>query len=156
MKREGQTYLIIVCAILGLLFFEFRFRQFHDTVQTEIKQLPEINKILVRVPCNIFIQQGEEQKLVIEGNASQLKKSATFIKDGELQIGQDNLLAMFDLLNLFSSETPINIYVTVKDVEKLVVCDNCKIMASGDVSQKRLNLNIEKPGAMIFINSHRT
>ena len=111
----------------------------------EIRELGDFTKISMRGIGKIFIDQGKQQKVEIEGDEIAISRITTNVKDGKLviDVGRDfveKLSAGFD----FFSSNDIRIYITVKDLEKF------EVTGAADVEVKELkskDLDLTMTGA---------
>jgi len=90
--------------------------------KTETRELGAFTHVSMRGVGKIFIDQGKEQKVVIEGNEIAISRITTNVTDGKLviDVGRDwieKLSAGFDFL----SPDDIRFYITVKDLEELEI-----------------------------------
>ncbi len=90
--------------------------------KTETRELGAFTHISMRGVGKIYIDQGKEQKVVIEGDEIAINRITTNVSDGKLviDVGRDwieKLSAGFDFL----SPGDIRFYITVKDLEELEV-----------------------------------
>ena len=152
MKKETRIYLIFSLAITGLLFLEFQYPGFGHS-STEVQAIPDIKSVKVNLPCNIFIQQNDEQKLVIENNQS-FGPINTKIENGVLKISNSFLGTILSLINNNNPDSGnINVYISLKDVKNLQVCKFCQEYIDGSINENRLNLSIKGHKALIYIDS---
>ena len=152
MKKETRIYLIFSLAITGLLFLEFQYPGF-DHSSTEVQAIPDIKSVKVNLPCNIFIQQNDEQKLIIE-NKQSFNQISTKIENGVLKINNSLFGTLLHLLNIKNKDTSnINIYISLKNIQNLQVCKFCRDYIDGSINQDRLNLSVKGPKALIYIDT---
>jgi len=133
--------------------------------KTETRELGAFTHISMRGVGKIYIDQGKEQKVVIEGDEIAINRITTNVADGKLviDVGRDwieKLSAGFDFL----SSGDIRFYITVKDLEELEVtgvadvevkdvkAKDFALKMTGASSVKLFNLNadslkVEIPGA---------
>ncbi|MDO9546015.1 MAG: head GIN domain-containing protein [Pelolinea sp.] len=101
--------------------------------KTEIRELGDFTQISMRGIGKIFVDQGKQQKVEIEGDDIVVSRIITIVKDGKLviDVGRDfieKLSAGFDFL----SSNDIRMYITVKELEKL------EITGAADVEVKEI------------------
>lgn len=90
--------------------------------KTETRELGEFSRISMRGVSKLFIGQGKEQHVSIEGDEIAISRITTHVTDGRLviDVGRDwmeKISAGFD----FFSTNDIRINITVKDLEELEV-----------------------------------
>jgi len=90
--------------------------------KTEVRELGEFSRISMRGVSKLFITQGKNQEVKLEGDGLAISRITTNVTDGQLivDIGRDwveKISAGFD----FFSTNDIRIYITVEDLEELEV-----------------------------------
>jgi len=90
--------------------------------KTETRELGVFTRISMRGVSKLFITQGREQEVRLEGDELAISRITTNVTDGQLvvDIGRDwveKLSAGFDFL----STNDIRIYITVKDLDELEI-----------------------------------
>ena len=153
MNKEFKIYGIFSVIIIGLLFIEFNSPRLSHANINAISQLPAIEKIVVNIPCNIYIQQSDENKIVIEQNGNYLSQIKASIEAEALTI-DGNLISSLLLTtkSFLSTSSKINIYISLKDIKNMKLCDYCELTISGSINGEQLNLKVRQAGLMIMID----
>lgn len=107
----------------------------------ETRNVDTFTKISFRVPGKLYLKQGNEQKVVLEGNKSVLAKIETEVNGGRLSIGNDNDWKIWDW-----DDDEINVYITVKDIEGLSVSGSGDLIGEGRLKTEDLDLNVSGSG----------
>ena len=110
--------------------------------KTETRELGAFTCISMRGIGKIFINQGKEQKVAIEGDEITINRIMTNVADGKLviDIGRDwveKLSAGFDFL----SSHDIRFHITVKELEELEITGVAEVEAK-DIKTKNLVLKM--------------
>lgn len=109
---------------------------------SEKRELGEINRVSMRGIGKLFVSQGKEQSVTIEGDKLAVSRITTNVVDGKLTIdvGRDwveKISAGFDFL----SENDIRITLIVKELKELEVTGAADIEVTG-VNTKELDLKL--------------
>ncbi len=112
---------------------------------SEKRELGEFNRINMRGIGKLFISQGKEQSVVVEGDKLAVSRISTNVADGKLvvDVGRDwveKISAGFDFL----SENDIRITVVMKELTELEVAGAADIEVNG---VKTDNLDLRMVGA---------
>jgi len=110
--------------------------------ESERRELGEFNRINMRGIGRLFISQGKEQSVVIEGDKISISRIMTNVSDGKLVIdfGRDwveKISAGFDFL----STHDIRITITLKELKELEVAGAADIEAK-DIKTDDLDLKL--------------
>ena len=110
--------------------------------KTETRELGEFTRINMRGIGKIYINQGKEQKVVIEGDEISINRITTNVTDGKLviDVGRDlveKLTAGFD----FFSSSDIRFHITVKELEELEITGAAEVEVK-DIKAKDLRLKM--------------
>lgn len=153
MNRELKIYGIFILVIATLLFFEFKSPIHGQDQLTNLASLPAIEKVEINIPCNLYIQQSDEQKLLIEHNGSIFKEIKTSIDADGLTINGTMIGSLvFTLESLLAESSEINIYISLKDIDDLRVCEYCKANTKGNINGRQLNLSVQQSGIKILVD----
>jgi len=110
--------------------------------KTETRELGAFTSISMRGIGKIFINQGKEQKVAIEGDEVAINRITTNVTDGKLviDVGRDwieKVSAGFDFL----SSHDIRFFITVKELEELEIAGAADVEAK-DIKTKDLTLKM--------------
>jgi hypothetical protein len=109
---------------------------------SEKRELGEISRVSMRGIGKLFVSQGKEQSVTVEGDKLAVSRITTNVMDGKLTIdvGRDwveKISAGFDFL----SENDIRITLVVKELKELEVTGAADIEVTG-VNTKELDLKL--------------
>jgi len=110
--------------------------------KTETRELGAFNHISMRGVGKIFIKQGKEQKVEIEGDDVTINRISTNVTDGKLviDVGRDwieKVSAGFDFL----SSHDIRFHITVKELAELEIAGAAEVEAK-DIKTKDFTLKM--------------
>ena len=102
------------------------FRTTGQIVEKQV-EVEAFDEIIVYDRINLFIQQGEEQKIVIESGKNWIEEVSVEVEEGRLILRND------DGCNLFRDYNLTNIYVTTPDLTWLQNAGNTVIESIGEL-----------------------
>lgn len=111
----------------------------------ESRKVDTFTKIAFRVPGKLYLKQGAEQKVELEGSKEILSKIETTVSGGRLSIGRENdNWKMWD----WDNDDKIVVYITVKDLEGVSVSGSGDLMGEGKFKTNDLSLNVSGSGSL--------
>ncbi|MBN8576703.1 MAG: DUF2807 domain-containing protein [Cytophagales bacterium] len=111
----------------------------------ETRNVDTFTKLNFRIPGKLYLRQGNEQKVVLEGSKEVLQKVETEVSGGRLSIGRENTnWRMWDWRN----EDRIIAYVTVKNLEGLSVSGSGNVIGEGVLKSDNLALAVSGSGSL--------
>jgi len=126
------------------LFFALTF-SFAQT--KESRKVDTFTKIAFRVPGKLYLKQGPEQKVELEGSKEILSKIETEVSGGRLSIGRENEnWKMWD----WDNDDKIVVYVTVKDLEGVSVSGSGDLIGESKFKTNNLDLNVSGSGSLVL------
>jgi len=135
---------LLVLAFVALLIFNVLSPSWNiqgsGNVKTEERAVSDFNKISFSGVGNLIIEQGDKETLKIEAEDNIVPKIQTRVDDRTLKIDYEWNWFSFS----FHPSKPINIYVTVKDLQKIEGSGATTIKSQ---SIKTANLEIKGSGA---------
>jgi len=133
MKRIATTLLLVFAFVLGW-------------AQTkETRTVSNFSKVAFRIPGKLYLRQGTEQKVVLEGSKDVLEKIETEVEGGRLSIGRENNnWRMWD----WDDDDRIIAYVTVTSLEGLSVSGSGNLSGEGVIKAGDLALAVSGSGSM--------
>lgn len=142
-----KTQLMIFATIIAL------FVSVRAKADTEFRELPSFSEISVRIPANVYVEQGSEQSVEIVAKASTMEEIITEVKGRELII-------RFAAKNyLFKTFTPgkIEIYITVPEIGALSLSGSGNIENDGPIESRILDLSVSGSGDILLndLNANR-
>lgn len=116
------------------------------SAQREIREVPVFTDISLRVSASLHVRQGDIQKVEVEASRATLDELITEVKDRALVIR----FPTRQLLNRNFDPGKINIYVTVPEINALMLSGSGDIMADGPVTTRIMDLNVSGSGSIIL------
>jgi len=133
MKKILITFLALVFAV-----------SFTIAQNKETRSVDSFSKISFRIPGKLYLKQGAEQKVELEGSKEILSKIETKVSDGRLSIGREN-----DNWNWkWNEEDKIIAYVTVKSLEGLNVSGSGDVFGQSKFKTGDLSLAVSGSGSL--------
>ena len=110
--------------------------------KTETRELGDFTQISMRGIGKIFVDQGKQQKVEIEGDDISISRIITNVKDGKLviDIGRDFVEKLSAGLDFLSSHD-IRLNITVKDLDELEITGAADVEIK-EVKAKDLSLKM--------------
>jgi hypothetical protein len=106
----------------------------------ENREVSPFSKIAMSVAGDLYLTQGDEYKLVIEGDEDVLDDIETEVRGGRLKIKYDKIF------NLNWNNKKVKIYVTMKEVEELSVSGSGDIIAESAISAEDIEFTVSGSG----------
>jgi hypothetical protein len=111
----------------------------------EIRNVDSFTKIAFRVPGKLYLKQGAEQKVELEGSKDILSKIETTVSGSRLSIGREN--DNWKMWN-WDKDDRIVVYITVKDLEGVSVSGSGDLIGESKFKTGDLDLNVSGSGSL--------
>jgi Putative auto-transporter adhesin, head GIN domain len=111
----------------------------------ETRNVETFTKIAFRVPGKLYLKQGPEQKVELEGSKEILSKIETEVSGGRLSIGRES--ENWKMWN-WDNDDKIVVYVTVKDLEGVSVSGSGDLIGESKFKTGDLDLNVSGSGSL--------
>jgi len=113
----------------------------------ESRKVDTFTKIAFRVPGKLYLRQGSEQKVELEGKRDILEKIETTVSNGRLSIGREN-----DNWNFWkwTDDEKIIVYITVKDLEGVSVSGSGDLIGESKFKTDQLDLSVSGSGSLML------
>jgi hypothetical protein len=121
MKRE--IYIFSVLGVFTCLLLLYQYNNNRDKpghISSKIESLKNIHQLCINVKCNVFLVEGEEQNILVEGPGKELRHIQALSNNGCFSITRERdpfLAAIFNIFNI--EKNNINIYITIKDLDNI-------------------------------------
>lgn len=139
-----KTNLIIFALVIAGFFTGIP----QATAQREIREVPVFTDISLRVSASMHVRQGDVQKVEVEASRATLDELITEVKDRALIIR----FPTRHLINRSFDPGKITIYVTVPEINALMLSGSGDIMAENTITTRILDLNVSGSGSIILNN----
>nr|MBC8147197.1 DUF2807 domain-containing protein [Bacteroidota bacterium] len=105
MKREITVQLSILIALvfIGFQLFGCGYTNAHveKDVITQQREVEDFDGIIVSGAFNVFISQGDKQKVIVEAPEEIIEKIQTKVKSGKLEIGNDGRILCYNNIKIY-------------------------------------------------------
>lgn len=108
----------------------------------ETRNVDTFSQISYRVPGKLYLRQGSQQKVEIEGDEEVLGKIKTTVGGNKLTIETESSWRNW------SSNDKVNIYITMKNIESLHVAGSGNLIAESKITANDLDLKVSGSGSM--------
>lgn len=139
MREKKRIPMLLLCLALAGCSFEFSGGGIRGSgdVEREEREISGVRGVSVENQGDLFIEIGDEEKLVIEAEDNLLEHIETRVRGGILRIGTRDSFGGLD------NREPIRYYLTVPSVDAL---ESLEVGSAGDIEAPRLeaeNFSIE-------------
>ncbi len=108
----------------------------------QTRKVDSFNEISLRIGANVYLEQGNKQKLEIKAKPSTLEEIITEVKDGKLIIRFPNKKYFWSTFQ----PGDITIYITTPDIIGLAVSGSGDIIAEDEIRSKEIDLAVSGSG----------
>ena len=115
-------------------------KSFSD-VKKENRNVGDFDEISMSISADLYLTQGSKNEVIIEADEELLEKIITDVRD-------DGLVIKFEKWYNYRSIGKINVYVTVKDIEKLIISGSGEITAKTPIKSDELKLVVTGSGSI--------
>lgn len=106
---------------------------------TEERDVNEFNSISIAVSGDVFIKQGSEQKLVLEGSQRILNDLITEVRGGRLTVRMPSRWN-------FRRNDELTVYITVTELSELNLSGSAKVLVEDPLHAENISFNISGSG----------
>ena len=138
--RKLTTFLGI--GTLAMLVYLF-FNQHAHAFQRETRDLPPFTKISLSVTADVYLTQGNIQKVDVEGDEEDLEELVMEVVGNKLIIKSKSHGRIF---GSWSSWDDVNIYITLPTIEGISVAGSGSVTGRTKISTDDLDLSISGSG----------
>lgn len=137
-----KTFTVTMIALITVLFnYSFGASLLGDKKET--RNLGDFNEISLALPANLYLTQGTKNEVIIEADEDLLAKIETEIHGTSLNI-------QFEKWYNYKGIGSINIYITIKDIQKLVVSGSGDIIAKSSIKSDKLSFIVSGSGSVMI------
>lgn len=105
----------------------------------ETREVGPFTQLELAVAADLYLKQGNEYSLVLEGDEDDLEEIETVVRHGTLKIKHDKPFH-------FGGMDRIKVYVTMKDIEGLSVSGSGSLKAETPLEAEEIELNVSGSG----------
>ena len=110
----------------------------------ETRKVEAFTKLSFRVPGKLFLKQGNELKVELEGDRDVLEKIETKVEGTKLTIGREDKWSDWN----WDNDDKITVYVTMKSIEGLSVSGSGDLIGQGKINAGELSLAVSGSGSL--------
>ncbi len=125
--------------ILAVVTFMLASNTIMASVIKEQRKVSDFKEINLSIPAELYLTQGSKNEVFIEGDEKVLGKIVTEVKNGQLNIEFENWYN-------YKGISTLKVYVTVKQIEKLVLAGSGKIISQSPINADKIGLLISGSG----------
>lgn len=130
-----KNYIFIICVLFSLTFSSDIFSQIikgNGNVRTDIRDLSGYNEIVAQGKFDLILTQGDKEGVRIETDENLMELFQTRIEKKKLYI---------TMLADLKKQEGVNVYVSVKTLEKITLLDEIKLKTETVVHFDELTIN---------------
>ncbi len=119
---------------------------------SDIRELPDFNKLWLKSVGNVILSKGEKQEVKITSDQDVAGKIKTGVRDGEL------IISIKDSIPLWFAGLPrLDIYVTMKEIVSLRLSGVGRIRSEQDIYEDKISIiNSGVGGIYLFLETTKT
>lgn len=112
-------------------------------VKKENRKVADFDQISMSIPADLYLTQGSKNDVVIEADEDILAKIET-------EVDGDKLIIRFERWYNYRGTKSIKVYVTMKDIRKLVLAGSGDIISKSPIKAEKLGLVISGSGSILL------
>jgi len=111
--------------------------------QKETRNVGDFNKISLAISANLYLTQGNNCEVIIEAEEDVLNKIETEVDNGYLKIE-------FEKWYNYRGNKDINVYVTIKDINSLMVTGSGDIINKNSIHAEKMDMIVTGSGSILI------
>ena len=136
---------ISLLTIIVVLFFAVTSANAFNEIKKENRKVSNFNQISMSIPADMHLTQGSKNEVIIEADEEVLAKIETKVSDNNLNI-------RFEKWYNYRGTKQIKVYITVKDINKLVLSGSGDIISKSPIRTNKLGLIVTGSGSITIDN----
>lgn len=131
MKKEARFYIALIALIGALLMLDRPFTYNSDEPATRVLPVAEFDSLKIEWPCTIFITNGDQNSVILEGDSRVIERIDASLEDGVLRInrrGIDRLIGKLTGNTAFGK--PVNIYIKLARKTAVTASEKAHVIRS--------------------------
>lgn len=109
----------------------------------EVRNVKNFTKVSFRFPGKLYLQQGNTQKVELEGDQDILEEVETRVEGGNLIIGREDKWFKWN-----AGDERITVYITMPDLEGVNVSGSGDVIGQSSFKTEDLDLNVSGSGSL--------
>jgi hypothetical protein len=135
--------LIIMVAIIFVASSSSSFANGINDIKKENRKVSDFNQINMSIPADVYLTQGAKNEVIIEADEDVLAKIETEVRENELDI-------KFEKWYNYRGTKQIKVYITVKEINKLVLAGSGDIISKSKIKSEKLKMVITGSGSILI------
>ena len=131
MKKEARFYIALIALIAALLMLDRPFTYNPDEPATRVLPVAEFDSLKIEWPCTIYITNGDQNSVILEGDSRVIDRIEASLEDGVLRInrrGIDRLIGKLTGNTAFGK--PVNIYIKLARKTAVTASEKAHVIRS--------------------------
>jgi len=112
-------------------------------IKKENRKITDFDKISMSIPADLYLTQGSKNEVVIEADEDILSKIET-------EVDGNKLIIRFEKWYNYRGIKSIKVYVTVKEITKLILSGSGDILSKSPIEAEKLGLVISGSGSILL------
>lgn len=105
----------------------------------EERKVSGFTEISISIAADVYLSQGDEEKLVLEGDEDALEKIETEVKGNTLRIKHEGTFHSGNIKK-------VKVYLTARDIEEISIAGSADLQAQTKISSENIELNVSGSG----------
>lgn len=138
MKKQVLT-LPLLFLLMALVSFSGETANFSGKDKKEERKVADFSEITISIAADVELRQGNECKVVLEGDEDILEKTKTKVSGDELIIKSNKTFN-------FGWNDEIKIYITTKDIEKISIAGSATVNSKTTINAEQIKFQVSGSG----------
>jgi len=138
MKKQILT-LPLLFLLMTLISFSGETSIFSGKDKKEERKVADFSEISISIAANVELRQGDECKVVLEGDEDILENTKIKVRGDELIIKSNKALN-------FGWNDEIKIYITTKNIEKISIAGSATINSKTKINAEKIKFQVSGSG----------
>ncbi|MBI9055357.1 MAG: DUF2807 domain-containing protein [Bacteroidales bacterium] len=141
--KTNSKVLIIMVAMIFVASSSISFANGINDIKKENRKVSDFNQINMSIPADVYLTQGAKNEVIIEADEDVLAKIETEVRENELDI-------KFEKWYNYRGTKQIKVYITVKEINKLVLAGSGDIISKSTIKSEKLKMVITGSGSILI------
>lgn len=130
MKAKTIKLILLSFLFLNISLLSYSQKNVNNEIIKQERELPEFNEIYLTGITKVYLNQGDEQKVVVEASAKVQDRISTQVKNNKLKI-----TSKFN-----GKQKQCKIYVTVKEIKEIQISGAAFVKGIGNINAPELRI----------------
>ena len=137
---KNLRIIILICLSI-IVISGNSFASMGNDEKKEERKVSTFNGISLSISANVYITQGSNQEVILEGDTDMLEKIETVVRGNNLYIKTDSWRG-------WDNYSKVNIYITVAEIENLSVSGSGDIIAQTAIETEEIDITVTGSGSI--------